>query len=64
MDSNFKTQQNYTEQLDQTQEQVNTCQDCLFSTYNKYLANNELHCVEGNMTVSANGVCNKFISVI
>ncbi len=41
-----------------------TCQDCLFSIFNKYNKTNELTCTNGNLNVNVNGVCNEYTPVI
>jgi hypothetical protein len=41
-----------------------TCQDCQFSIYTKANKTNELMCLQGNIPVHVNGICNLYVPVV
>lgn len=64
METNFKITNNYTEQIDNKLEVINTCQDCQFSNHTNRCKTNELHCIQGDIIVSVNGICNLFLNIL
>lgn len=61
----YKEQFNYREQIadGDSVAPIYTCQDCIFSVHNKFCQTNELHCENGNVTVSVNGICDNFLDI-
>lgn len=47
-----------------TDDASKTCQDCTFSMFTKANRPNELMCLQANIPVHVNGVCNLYVPVI
>lgn len=71
-DVNFKVINNYREVISEGTEEDDTtvvdtcasCQDCQFSIFTKANKVNELMCLEGDLPVHVNGICNLYVPVI